>query len=584
MLVELLNRAGVKHVWCIDDAYVSQPSVEEIADAVLAERICDSILTSVSSLNSAGAYRLTHEGADRLAVLDALAASVRAGQLADHELDQLRSGIAETPDDWQVLGQLRRRVTAAGADFLPLAPDSWSAEIASVAGDGSGYLFLVDEQLGDSYVSGLRIAEQIARDHPAARIAILTYTGTGEAACDWRQKVSRDLDDPERIGWVPKGEISLGEVSLARALRNVFTLPELTKLRSAVVACHEKALTEAAESLRRLDAQDLHEAFFSSQLGEGSDETEVMSTLLRRQVEIRAAQLQWEDSELSMTTGYLREVASGVPPEARTATQALVDLQRQALYDISPHVSASSLPLLPGDVFAVLDDEQWWSEDPVQLVSNPHFFVIVGQACDLAVREDGVRKGEPASVDAVEVKPWDGNSVPVLGQLSVHSQLRFGLPYFFRDGSHAYALLRTHTLPSLGVDLAVLNPVGRAIAVSEAELSPWVLPSWRERHGFLSNGEAGNKKYVLKRVHRLAERAMEVVHHALAGPAPESIKIALQDDAIGFNLARVGRLAPHVTNALVSSVRAAQSRPAFERPLVDPEVPIQGETTGSESA
>ena len=583
MLAELFERVGVRHVWCIDDAYVSQPSVEDIADAISADQLDDGLLTSVSNLNKAGAYQLGQEGSDRVTVLDMLAASVRAEHLQEHELDVLRSGIPGEPEDWQALGELRRGVTAAGAAFHPLGPADWSTESAGVDHDGSGYLFLVDEQLGDFRVPGLRIAEEISQNHSAARIAILTNTGTGDAVQDWRQQVSPDIDDPERIGWVSKGDISQGERALARALRNVFTLPELTRLRGAVVEHHEKALKEAAESLRGLDAQDLHEAFFSSQLGEGSDETEVMSTLLRRHIEIRAAQLQWEDSELSKTSGYLREVASGVSREARSATPALVTLQRQALYDIGQHVSASSLPLLPGDIFSVLDDEQWWNEDPVHLVPASCLFVVVGQACDLAVRDDGVRKDEPASVDVVAVKAWDGSTTPVLGQQSPRGQLRFGLPYFFDDGSHAYALLRTHTLPSLGVDLAVLNPTGRATVISEAELSPWVLPSWRRRHELLSEGQVDNKKHVLERLKRLPKRSRAVIRRSLSGPSPKSVKIALRGNAIGFNLARVGRLAPHVANALVSAVRAAQSRPAFERPLIDPDVPLEVETaeTGS---
>ena len=583
MLAELFDRVGVRHVWCIDDAYVSRPSLEDIAHAISADQLKDGLLTSVSSLNSVGAYRLTQEGVDRVEVLDRLAASVRAEHLDEHELDVLRSGIPGVPEDWQALGELRHRVTAAGAVFHPLRPADWSTESAEIDDDGAGHLFLVDEQLGDFRVRGLRLVEEIAQDHSAARIAILTNTGTGDAVQDWRQRVSLDIDDPERIGWVPKGDISQGERALARALRNVFTLPELTRLRGAVVAHHEKALEEAAESLRELDAQDLHEAFFSSQLGEGSDETEVMSTLLRRQIEIRAAQLQWEDSELSRTSGHLREVASGVSLEARAATPALVTLQRQALYDMGQHVSASSLPLLPGDIFSVLDDEQWWNEDPVHLGPASHLFVVVGQACDLAVRDDGARKDEPASVDAVAVRAWDRSSPPVLGQQSPRGQLRFGLPYFFDDGSHAYALLSPHTLPSLGVDLAVLNPTGRAIAVSKAELSPWVLPSWRCRYERLSEGQVHDKTNVLRRLYLLPQTTRTAIRRSLAGPSPESVKIALRGGALGFNLARVGRLASHVANALVSAVRAAQSRPAFERPLIDPDVPLEVEMaeTGS---
>lgn len=577
MLAELFGRVGVSHVWCIDDRYSSQPSVEDIAKAIAADRLDDDLLTSVSGLNAAGAYRLVKEDVDRVEVLEALAGTVRNEQLDAHELDILRSGISEERDDWFALGELRRHITAAEVEFEPLGPDNWPAARARVGGDGSGYLFLVDQQLGDDHRPGIAIAAEIAVDYSAARIAVLTSAGSGDPAQDWREYVPSTVDAPERVGWVPKSDITGEELALTRALRRVFTLPELGKFRDAVVRHHRNALAEAADRLEEIDAQDLHEAFFASQLGEGADETEVMATFLRRQIELRASQLQWEDHDLAETSAKLRNVALGIPKQSRTATQELVTLQREALYDMGQHVSASALPLLPGDIIAVLDEEQWWSQNAIQLHVESRLFLVVGQACDLAVRDTGARSGEPAYVDVVDVKVWEGDQPPQLGQLTRNKQLLFGLPYLLASGGHACATLRSHALPALALDLAVLNPTGRAIHVSEAKLSPWAMPGWRRRHRTLVTQQVAGKTQVLERLDDLTE-AGPAVRDALAALSTKLVRglvrIELRDGTLGFNLARVGRLAPHIANALVSAVRAAQSRPAFEKPLIDPEVEL----------
>ena len=583
MLAKLFERVEVEHVWCIDDLYGSPRSVEEIADAIGADQLADELLTSVATLNSAGAYQLGREGVDRVEVLDALAAAVRADQLDAHELDVLRAGIVGAPDSGRALGELRRHLTEAGVKFKPLGPAEWSSARQEISGDGSGYLFLVDQQLGVDQPRGLRIAEEIANYHSGARVAVLTDTGTRDAAQAWRDQVLSGIDNPELIGWVLKADIGSGEPAVAKALRRVFTLPELIKVRDLIVGHHQEALEAAAESLSKLDAQDLHEAFFSSQLDAGSDEMEVMSTLLRRQIEIRATQLQWSDNDLAETSGYLRDVAHGIPEQSRSTTPRLVTLQREALYDIGQHVSASALPLLPGDIFAVLDGEQWWGQGPVHLLPRPKLCIVVGQACDLAVRDDGVRKGEPASIDVVEVEAWEGNRPPEVGQQTRHGQLLFGLPYLLPEGGHAYAPLRSNTLPALAVDLAVFNPTGRANTIPQEGLSLWILPGWRDRHELLLNGPVTEKAYVLKRLHRLSRQGQGVVRGALAGPSTVSLEIDLHGDVLGFNLARVGRLARHVANALVTAVRAAQSRPAFERPIIDPAVPLEGEAVPTES-
>ena len=578
LLAELFDRVGVSHVWCIDDRYSSQPSVEDIANAIAAGRLDDDLLTSISGLKAAGSYRLGKEDVDRVEVLDALAGTVRNDQLDAHELDILRSGISEEPDDWFVLGQLRRHVTAAEVEFEPLGPDDWPAARQRIHGDGSGHLFLVDQHLGDNYRPGLDIAAQIADDHSAARIAVLTNAEPFDPAQAWRANVASTVNTPQRLGWVLKGDVSRGELALTRALRRVFVLPELGRFRDAVVRHHRNALKDAAARLQGIDEQDLHEAFFSSQLGEGADETEVMSTLLRRQIELGATQLQWEDHDLAKTSGKLRNVALGIPKESRTATQALVTLQQEAFYDMGQHVAASAFPLLPGDIIAVMDEEQWWSQDAVQLLPESRLFLVVGQACDLAVRDTGARSGEPASVDVVEVKAWEGNEPPQLGQLTRSKQLLFGLPYLLARGGHAYATLRSHALPALALDLAVLNSTGRAIAIPEAELSPWVLPGWRRRHSTFVRQQVADKTQVLERLHRLPKSTRPAVRDALAASSTDLVmglvRIELRDGVLGFNLARVGRLAPHIANALVSAVRAAQSRPAFERPLIDPEVEL----------
>ena len=575
MLAALLDRVGVKQVWCIDDRYDSQPSVEEIANAISAGRFNDDLLTSVSSLNAAGAYRLNEEDVNRIEILEGLAGAVRNDELSSHELDILRSGIVDDPDDWLALGQLRRYLTEAEVDFEPLGPADWTTARERIDFDGKGYLFLVDQQLGDNYRLGTDVAAQIADDHSAARIAVLTNTGSGDSVQDWRQYVPSAVDTPERVGWVSKSDV-VGELTLTRALWRVFTLPELSKFRDAVVLHHREALAQAANCLEEIDAQDLHEAFFASQLGEGTDETEVLSTFLRRQIELRAAQLQWDNRDLAETSAELRSVASGIPKESRTVTETLVTLQREALYDIGQHLAASALPLLPGDIITVLDEEQWWSRDAVRLLPESRLFLVVGQACDLAVRDDGIRKDEPTSVDVVEVKAWEGTESPQLGQLTRNKQLLFGLPYLLANGGHACALLRSHALPALALDLAVLNPTGRAITVPEAELSPWVLPGWRCRHSTVVDRQVADKTRVLERLDGLPEDARLALSRALVAPSTQLvtslIRTKLSDGALGFNLARVGRLASHIANALVSAVRAAQSRPAFERPLIDPAV------------
>ena len=226
----------------------------------------------------------------------------------------------------------------------------------------------------------------------------------------------------------------------------------------------------------------------------------------------------------------------GTGDDKRLRTLAF-EIQHRERYIKDDYLSARRLALANGDLFEVTDTED-----------SKTLWVLVAQACDLAIRSDGKRNGSPTHLTILPVK--QSPKVP----RGTHVELL----HYFRPGSdRAFVRLTTPAhVPTAILDLAAFSANGEAVWVRGGEVDPMRIRGWERR---------------AKRVFKELEKAFAAQDHLKdsccqfcefripAAVIPE-IQPTVVDNTVRYPIRRVGRLRQRQAETVLQAYGIALSR------------------------
>jgi hypothetical protein len=389
-------------------------AVDDIKTALAISRIIwvdDVFADSASELSD---MVIAHpEGAEGFVELAGLLDPIRAGRdigtdvaqiiadLTPERRDQLRAAVlaAETkePESEFKSDELTQNLVEEACIALGvLEADRLSFEeaakvTADLAGSDEevGYVIDLNESSGPDE-RGLEILAELARRHSKGIAFILTHAATEESEAAEERRLREEIVVSESLGTqvtvvakerLARGAAAAFEVGFRRAgFRSV-----LHRVLVAARATILPAFDDAAKTLLQIAPEALERHVYARGREEGVSELHVVERGVSAVISKQLRKFFGSDAVAIEALKALRSLGDpGFAQPTADAKEALASLRRAEIWDDEGTVNSAFSPLANGDVFQ-LDggEEETWNQN--------RRFVLLGQPCDLMIRQDGSR-------------------------------------------------------------------------------------------------------------------------------------------------------------------------------------------------
>ena len=434
---------------------------------------------------------------------------------------------------------------------LQLTPNQWQAradELLERAGT-EPTLFLIDQRLEDGREGGSLVKALLDGASEGCFFCILTADTAIENEFDyWRQICDKYDFKPGHVGIVAKEHLTGNRIGFARMLKISLTAREVKDVQDRVLVEARKGLEDALERFGELDLQTLTSIVFESSHVEGAWEVETILRVVRAFIGESLDNRVYGDQKIADAVKEIGVAASvGTGTDERLSKFAF-EIQHAERYVTGDYLSARRVALANGDLFEVTDSS-----------NSTSLWVLVAQACDLAIRSNGKRNGSPTHLTVL----------PVEQRANAPKGAHVELLHYFPPGSdRAFVRLTAPAyVPTSILDLAAFSAAGQAVWVRGEAVDTMRVVGWQRRadrvskwldealhdHDHLDEGlrnrirelrlpaaqdpeirptmNEGNVRYPIRRVGRLRERQAETVLQAFG--------LALSRTAEVHDLARI---------------------------------------------
>lgn len=558
---EVLSALKVGRVICVDDAYRSEPSLEEVL--VTAIRLEPDMLKGV----------LPEIGDDVPGDEAVLAAKIRQiwSEMAEVvRSDRARKVLAlarilgnDEIDDRGDASLLSEMIP--GGMLLTLSPSQWEEQRDVLLEHNKEHrqLFLFDQDLsqdGGETVGGIKIISQLLGGEAAENLicGLLTHTVTPDDQQQRWEELSRDYSiERDRFLVVPKAYLSKDPIIFAQNLKFIALTPLFSDLKDKAVKILNDAAATAAERVNAVSIYDLNHMVFRLSDDEGIWEPDVLFRLHSLFQKLEARRLAHAGGELEAIASQLRAI-SLIPAVSKFQPHPTTwRIQREALYENADYINNNHLPLELGDIFA--KDNSDASKK----------YVILVQPCDLMVRKNGKRAPDIVSVPLAEITSLSDESKK---EPFYSEELKY---YGVAPGDRWFARLKIiHYVRVAILDLCAFNTNGTAIIWSGEKVPESVRPAWKARYSILQD----TIKTLVSGLSLLSSpqfqdpdvvRAKNDLEKRLLKEAPFKAELIGHDGrhGISYNCRRVGRLTRERAIGLLMAYTATLSRPAYDPDL-----------------
>lgn len=461
-------------------------------------------------------------------------------------------------------GLLPKRVEVRTLPFR-----EWLASRDEILSCRSGLLVLLDRDGGGEGLPN-DVGEQELRYVAQATggrglVALLTHTvQTAEAEEQLRQSLQSEHEELAGGGFLVMAKTRLSEDAARTfplALRVALLAPTLAGLRSRVAASLQMAQSSALVELQALSPHDLAAVLTTGPAkNDGVWEPDILLRLVaaRERAYVRSG-LRGDDGLHDLAT-RLRRISKIGKTLPGPNPNIVWELQSLEYFEQGEHINALLLPPEVGDIY-----EMELQDAPA---NAPRWVILLGQACDLTVRDNGRRANGVLQVTVATVEELQEPA----GDIGSGDDGHFRLPHFPSVGSASRVRLALeHALPATAVDYASLNQDGMSIlqadgpAAEAARLTPY----WQKRDTFLRKELIG----LLRQWREWAgegtpSSAQPVLLRGLVGLAsPTVVRPAITETALTYGVRRVARLREPYALALSQRVNNRRARLALEAPL-----------------
>jgi hypothetical protein len=459
-------------------------------------------------------------------------ARMTEGEIAEY-LDKIKPpySSAEEASDYTP-GEVEQVISSLGTNVQRLGLSSWPDVKEAVISAGTNGVFLVDRerirgnvrmQVGDEIVK-----ELVERCPQETMVIVLTHSVGPEGTEALRKTLARELDIPiAKLGTVSKrpasGSLTNG---IRAAVRVTSTQLTCSVVMNRIVAAMSKALDSTREALSHLPVLALDRAIFENSFTEGASEIDVLCRiLLSRQRTAIDADIAGALDEVHSPLARMRKLRllEKLPELPVENVELIREWRRDEVFDIGERLNALRAPLVSGDVF--LKDK------------TKRYYVLLGQPCDLMVRNNGHRSAEESAfvrlVTSYEpAKASEGRffEVPAL-----EGTARWALD--FRDW---------YSVKLECLEWVSFNNEGRVFFSPTMGLPTGLLPGWEKRFESAQHKFSKGKQYCLS-----------------IGNLPCSAALA-SDTTIEFPYRRVARLRSPRSEGAYAAFLSFQARSAFD--------------------
>ena len=444
----------------------------------------------------------------------------------------------------------------------------WRELYPEVSAAESGVLVLFDRDFSTESGGSTTTGEDLVRDliqakNPLVRVAMLTRSVETE---DEELEETRKLE--ATLGIEPGSVVVVGKYRLKNldalpgALRVMLLAEQIEAYRSLAAKALTAAVEAAQEELDKLQRYTIMGAIASGQK-EGSFELDPPLRLVRRAYDraLRTSMRETEFAEKHLEA--FRSGASGNYLKAGQAGPQLARALRADLFEDGSFINSLGLPVELGDIF----ETSWLlAGGPV-----PRKYILLSQACDISVREKGLRAPEVQTFVLHEFRTIDGDHDVRDGEIE---RLRSIGPYEDDMRPWGINLASQLIVPAIALDATVFHGAGEALLeIGQQEGRP-MAHAWVARQGeILRQGGLHITAYraLLESLGK-AKPSDQVKWNLMAGvlgtstsgKAGISALIDLDRSVIQYGLRRVGRLLSTPAAGLLATAAAYQGRPAFD--------------------
>lgn len=559
---ELLQNLGIEQVFCIDDVYAQEWSIEDVQAAQLGLDtqglldIMPEFGTVVPGDRDVRRLRFGELWSD----MDAATQQERGKRI----LALAASGDSASPNDHRVASTLQD-IVGTGR-LVPLSPAAWEKQELDVVGKAAAHRMLVlfDQDLSDaggSKTGGMALVKNLLAKDTSGNLlcGLLTHTATmANQHEQWEAQSQEHGMDRDRFVIVPKEWLDKDPVGFARMLKLVALSPDCKKLKAKIKVLLTSATAEAAKQVDGISVFNFDQVVFRTAYEEGMWEPDMLFRLHAIFHRTELLRLSHGDKELSQLLERPRKVSLIPTDSESTPARSSWRLQRQEMYDSGEYINGLHLPIEIGDIFQKADGKSTKS------------FILIGQPCDLMVRSNGERAPEIDDVVLAEVVPSD--------RQKPYTEL---LPCFSEDlaAKHYVMFRRVHAVAPCVLDLCVLNADGKAVMDLSRPCPDQLTPAWKKRFEIASQkaksiigqyAKFGEGKSTDKGVlAALRQEAIKAFPPSVSNSRlfSATVELVANGGRMAFNCKRVGRLCRQRATALALQYAACISRPAFDREL-----------------
>jgi hypothetical protein len=551
-LREVFQAADISSVIWIDDKFDSTPaqlsavSIREVA----ATAIASDILPSHPALSHLTLEMTAEQWA--FAILELAVTdddNARAAFLALQRQVEPETSLEADYNEDEIAAILK---SFEDVSVIQVGREKWIAEKDELKrGVSAETVVIVDREFYiDGVVSNLgdEILREFATSPVVGNLVMLTRSFTREQADEATEKLADELKiDRTKFAVMSKHRTPGGspdtEEQLRRSFRVVFTQRACIELAGALVAEMESEMRTTLQQLSAESVFELDRAVFQNSLDEGASELDVISRIFMLRQRVRAQTVFSTNATCKREVGRIRKLRQleRLPPMAeRQPSTRLLEWRRDEVFDPPDRVNATRSPLVNGDVFQ----------------AGASLYVLVAQACDLAVRSDGSRHATEGFFIRAKHTPTPGEAVtPDAGDTA--SQRFYKLPAFVDQNTWRLDFRTWAAVSLCCLDLAVFNDDGSLTASSAMIPSELLLPGWHIK-----------AEKVQKRLQRAQDIPSEYralsVSRLLSKRGP-----TFTNGSLTFEYRRVGRLRPPWAVAAYAAFTAYHTRAAFDHDFAE---------------
>ena len=424
-----------------------------------------------------------------------------------------------------------------------LTPNQWQVRADELLkrAKSEPTLFLIDQRLGDGREGGSLVKDLLTRASEGCFFCILTADVGIESEFDYWQRMCNDYEfTPGQVGIVAKEHLTDNQIGFARMLKISLTASEVEEVRSGVMNATRQGLDAGLERFSELDLPTLTSIAFESSHIEGAWEVETILRVVRAFVEESLDNHVYGDSEIADAVKTIGAAASVSTGTDERLIKAAFEIQHAERYVTSDYLAERRMALANGDLFEITDPSGATS-----------LWVLVAQACDLAIRSNGKRNGSPTHLT---VAPVEHKTNAPHG---AHVEL---LHYFPPDSARAFVRLTMPAyVPTAILDLAAFSATGEAVWTRGVEMDAMRVAGWEKRATKVSEQFEGtlhdHDHLDDDSRRRICELSLPAVHD------PEILP-NVHGDTIRYPIRRVGRLRERQADAVLQAFGLALSRTA----------------------